>query len=284
LNRTPTSARSLRSFFRAPHYNRALALLARHATLPWGSLRESCARAAAGFLFPTRCLACDRRPVERLFRGGVCEECWSALPGLAPTRCNRCDEALAALAVETCGRCQIDPPLFLSLSAAAPYVGSAREILLAFKFRGADFLAGRLAAVMRERLGPVGRAGTVVAAPARQASAGGYRPAHLLAAEVAVRLALPFAPRGLEKTRPTARQSGLALAGRGKNVRGAFRAAAIYGDVLLVDDVATSGATARECARVLRKAGASSVRVWCFARASRIDIDEERRADSAPLR
>lgn len=137
---------------------------------------------------------------------------------------------------------------------------------------------------MEERLGPVDRAATVVAAPARRAAAGGYRPALLLASAVAGRLSLPFAPRGLEKTRSTARQGGLALARRGKNVRGAFRAAAISGEVLLVDDVATSGATARECARILREAGASSVRVWCFTRASRIDIDLDRTADTGYLR
>jgi predicted amidophosphoribosyltransferase len=43
--------------------------------------------------------------------------------------------------------------------------------------------------------------------------------------------------------------------------------------VLLIDDVATSGATARECARRLAAAGARPVTVWCFARASRLDID-----------
>ncbi|MGE5414185.1 MAG: double zinc ribbon domain-containing protein [Syntrophomonadaceae bacterium] len=52
------------------------------------------ARGAAGFLFPSRCLACRARPVERLWQGGVCETCWSALPEPDPERCASCDEAM----------------------------------------------------------------------------------------------------------------------------------------------------------------------------------------------
>jgi predicted amidophosphoribosyltransferase len=238
-------------------------------------VRRSCALAAAGFFFPTRCLACDRRPVEWFFRGGVCEACWSALPRLAPERCRRCDEALADEEGAICGRCRLDPPAFRSLSAAAPHRGSARDILLAFKFRGADFLADRLAAVMEERIGAVPGRAIVVAAPARPSAAGRYSPSLLLGAAVARRLRLPFSPRALAKTRPTERQSCLSFGCRGSNVRAAFRAEPVSGEVLLVDDVATSGATARECARVLVRAGAAGVRVWCFTRASRIDLDLE---------
>ncbi|MFN2386880.1 MAG: ComF family protein [Thermoanaerobaculia bacterium] len=236
------------------------------------SLRRSSALALGSFLFPTRCIACDRRPVERFFRGGVCDACWEALPGLETRRCSRCDEAIAAEDADLCGRCLMDPPGFARLRAAAPYRGAARGVLLAFKFRGADFLAAAIARRMHERLRAPSGAPRVVAAPARRAASGGYRPALLLGAAVAARLGLPFDPRGLEKARPTERQSRMRWARRDRNVRGAFRARPVSGAVLLVDDVSTSGATARECARVLTGAGAESVEVWCFARASRIDL------------
>jgi predicted amidophosphoribosyltransferase len=100
--------------------------------------------------------------------------------------------------------------------------------------------------------------------------------AELLASAVASRLRLTFVPDLIEKTRETERQSRLPLSRREKNVRGAFRARrACRGTILLVDDVATSAATARECARRLRGAGADRVLVWCFARAWRGDIDLE---------
>jgi ComF family protein len=173
----------------------------------------------------------------------------------------------------------IDPPLFRSLRAAAPYRGSARTILLAFKFRGADYLGERLAEVVVGRLTIPGDAGSriaeVAAVPAtsRSVRSRGYHPAELLARALSRHLAIPFVRR-LRKVRETERQSGLPLARRRQNVRGAFRANGRPArTVLLVDDVATSGQTARECCAALIAGGAEQVDVWCFARASRDDFE-----------
>jgi len=242
-------------------------------------------RAAASFFFPSRCLACRSRPVERFLRGGVCEICWESLPRPAPDRCDLCDEALAAPSpdISRCGRCLLSPPPFNRLRTAAPYSGSAREILMAFKFGGADFLAPRLARILTDRLGAAEPADAVTAVPATaRARRRGDHAADLLGAAVAARLGLPFDARRLQKIRPTERQSGLPLARRSENVRGAFRARPGARRVLLVDDVATSGATARECARRLLAAGARQVEVWCFARASRDEGLSRDRARRAP--
>lgn len=232
------------------------------------------ARAAASFLFPTRCLACEASPVGRFLQGGVCEACWESLPRAAEARCEICDEPLPAAQADRCGRCLFDPPAFRALRAAAPYRGAARRILLAFKFGGADYLAAHLAEVMNRRILLEERPSEIAAVPA----AARVRPradhaAETLAKALAASLSVPFASQRLVKVRQTQRQSALPLADRADNVRGAFR---VRGQapprVLLVDDVATSGATARECARALLSAGAESVDVWCFARASRDDV------------
>lgn len=237
------------------------------------------ARAAARFILPTDCLACRIRHVNRFLEGGVCEECWRALPSRAPVRCARCDEALplGLDAARLCGRCLLDPPAFETLRAAAPYVGSAREILRAFKFGGADYIATRLAGVMRQRL-TLADADEVAAVPAtrRARRARGYHPAEVLAEAISASQRIPFSRRRLVKRRHTEVQSRLPLARRSANVRGAFLVAGRPAPrVLLVDDVATSGATARECARRLADAGARTVTVWCFARASRADLPSQ---------
>ena len=233
--------------------------------------------ALARFLFPSRCLAFGQRPVEGLFEGGVCPGCWDDVALPPPHRCATCDEPLADEAAPSCGRCLLAPPAFSSLRAAAPYRGAARQILLAFKFRGADYLARHLAALMVRRITLPEPPAAVTAVPAtRRARRASDHAAELLASAVAARLRLTFVPGLIAKARETERQSRLPLSRREKNVRGAFRARrACRGTILLVDDVATSGATARECARRLRWAGAESVLVWCFARAWHGDIDLE---------
>jgi predicted amidophosphoribosyltransferase len=118
----------------------------------------------------------------------------------------------------------------------------------------------------------------IVAVPAtpRARRARGYHPAAVLAAALARRLDLPFAADRLVKVRDTEIQSRMPAARRASNVRRAFGVRGTPAPrVLLVDDVATSGATARECAARLVGAGARTVAVWCFARASRADIAME---------
>ncbi|MEO8347635.1 MAG: double zinc ribbon domain-containing protein, partial [Acidobacteriota bacterium] len=235
------------------------------------ALREI-GRAAADFLLPSRCLACESAPVAELFRGGVCSGCWASVPRSTGPFCAVCDVPLAGADADVCGRCRTEPPPFRSLRAAAPYRGSARSILLAFKFRGADYLAPRLAQVAVERLAgernEVCRADVVTAVPAtrRGRRQRGYQPAELLGEAVAARLGIRFDPRAVKKIRETPRQSGLPLGERRRNVARAFRAGNCASlRVLLVDDVATSGWTARACAAALVAAGAAEVDVWSFA-------------------
>jgi predicted amidophosphoribosyltransferase len=233
--------------------------------------------AALDLAVPSRCLACGERLVAELHAGGVCRACWHAVPELAAERCPVCSEPTPG-AVEPwpCGRCFAAPPAFAALRAAAPYAGSARAILIAFKFRGADYLAGHLARLVIERCGSQDRTGDGFdeVAPVPGGPLARWRRDHAalsLAEAVAHGLGLPFAEARLRKRRVTKRQSGLPADRRAANVRGAFAASHPAERVLLVDDVATSGATARECARALVRAGAKRVEVWCFARASRED-------------
>jgi predicted amidophosphoribosyltransferase len=238
---------------------------------------EPLSRALARFVLPSLCLACREAPLERILRGGVCEACWTALPELDHGRCEICDETLPALDAVRCGRCLIEPPPFALLCAAAPYRGTARDVLLAFKFRGADYLAPHLVRLMLERLAVPAGVDALTAVPAtRRARRRAPHAAEQLARALSRRIGAPFEPARLAKRRETERQSSLPLERRSDNVRGAFRAqAGAPGHILLVDDVATSGATSRECASALLKAGAEQVTVWCFARASRLDVHLE---------
>ena len=95
----------------------------------------------------------------------------------------------------------------------------------------------------------------------------GFNQAALVARVVARESGLPLALARLVRVRDTPSQGGLSPAGRMANVAGAFEARSVDGKrVVLVDDVWTTGATARACARALGVAGALSVRAFTIAR------------------
>lgn len=203
-------------------------------------------------LFPPKCPFCARV----LDRPGVCGKCRSSLPWTGES------ESLWSLG--------------MGLRCAAPlwYRDGAREGLLRFKFRGAPGAAeplGRLIAqCAAERLS--GEFDTVTWAPVsrKRLRQRGYDQTELLA-RGACRVWEVSPVRLLEKVRDNPPQSGLTEgAARLENVRNAYRAAnpeAVRGRrVLLVDDICTTGATLRECAAVLRDAGAASVVCACAAR------------------
>lgn len=99
----------------------------------------------------------------------------------------------------------------------------------------------------------------------------GFNQAHELARHAGRALGIQAEPRCLERTTATREQSGLAPAERRRNVRGAFRVVSdVSGkSVALVDDVLTTGSTAREAARALRAAGVTSLELWTAARAEK---------------
>jgi ComF family protein len=98
----------------------------------------------------------------------------------------------------------------------------------------------------------------------------GFNQAELLAKNVALFSGRPLAANAIKRIRPTLAQAGLSKTERFKNTRGAFKvtdAAGVCGkDVLIIDDVLTTGSTISECARALRKAGAKSISALVLAK------------------
>lgn len=187
--------------------------------------------------------------------------------------CHLCTAPAAAL---VCAECARDlprlPPGSRTPLAAFAYRFPVDRLVQRFKF-GGDLAVGRwLAEALAERVAGEPRPDLIVAPPLSRARLHerGFNQSLELARIVGRRLHVPRDPHALVKLRDTVPQQGLGRRARRRNLRGAFHCPQdLRGRrVALVDDVYTTGATAGELARVLRRAGATEVVVWTVARAA----------------
>jgi ComF family protein len=249
------------------------------------TLRALVDRALARIFAPP-CAACGGT-IPHPLDGAVCEACWAALTTFTPPLCLGCGEPLpawrqTARAHGRCPRCRRRSRPLSRHASVGPYEGTLRAVVHALKYDRRRSVAAPLSALMAaagQRL--LEDADAVVPVPlhARREWKRGFNQAELLAAG----LARPV-HRLLRRVRATPPQVELPAAQRHRNVRAAFaldrreagRALARRGHpadgrldglvLVLVDDVATTGATLEACAQVLVESGAAEVRALTAAR------------------
>jgi ComF family protein len=246
-------------------------------------------------LYPTDCRACGG-PIVSVGHAPVCDACIDGVAAQSMTLCGCCGEALDMEGVRyagqfpveglLCSSCRMVPPEFERAVAYAVYQDQLREMVHLLKYEQMRSIAkplGVLLARAIERLeGEVGKELLVVAVPLfpSKERERGYNQAILLADAALSELKksrpgwkLQPAHGVIRRVKDTRSQFELTPKGRRRNLQGAFTVstpAALTGrEVLLVDDIYTTGATARACARVLRRAGAGKVWVATVSRAQR---------------
>ena len=252
-------------------------------------------------LFPANCRLCSA-PLVNISRLPVCEECLSEIRPIAGGTCDICGERLVSPYILSgadpkCGLCRrLDPP-YAKAVAYGSYSGGLRDLIHLLKYEQvlpAAAVLGRMLVEAITILGPSFGDGPVFVIPVplypgkfRQR---GFNQSELIA-KAALKLnsakgKLKLRDRILERRRETQSQIGQTRHQRRENMRGAFAVAKpeqVSGhEFLLVDDVFTTGTTVSECARVLRRAGASKVWVATVARTlkaeanyAQANVDEE---------
>ncbi|MBU6475165.1 MAG: ComF family protein [Alphaproteobacteria bacterium] len=235
--------------------------------------------AAVDVLLPPRCLATGEIVDAP---GMVSAAVWPQLQFIEAPFCKTCGMPFNFEIVPgndiLCAACMEREPVFDAARAAVVYNDISRKMILAFKY------GDRLHAVktfapwmLRAGRGLIDRADCIIPVPLhnRRLRERRFNQSALLAREIASRSGRVFVPDMLLRTRHTVPQQGLNYKERGQNVKGAFalgkkHLTRIAGkNILLVDDVYTSGATLNECARVLKNADAASVGVLTVAKVTR---------------
>jgi ComF family protein len=243
------------------------------ATLP--SRLRQIGRAVVDRVLPPRCLACGTI-VDSL--DALCAGCWRMMTFFAPPWCAVCGLPFAHPmgAGAVCAGCAGQPPSWNRARAVLRYDKDSRDLVLSLKHGDRTHLARSLGRWMRRAGGDVlDGAELIVPVPLHwtRLFARRYNQAALLAYAIRAAGGPPVAPDWLVRRRNTPSQGRLGAPARERNVRGAFALRTGYPiagkRVVIVDDVLTTGATAEECARVLRREGAEFIGVLTLARALR---------------
>ncbi len=198
----------------------------------------------------------------------LCPGCIRDLP-VNDTACTLCAAPLPEQGV--CGACQARPPPFSRVVAPMRFAYPVDAAVRAFKFRHQETRLPSLVELLLSGLpGVPDDIDAVVAMPMhwRRRVQRGFNQAALLAGPVARELGVPLIGN-IRKHRHTPPQSTLAGPARRNNLANAFRCRGLiaHDHVLIVDDVFTSGQSAKHLAHLLRSAGAQRVSVLVVARA-----------------
>lgn len=231
------------------------------------------------FVFPPRCPGCgDAVLADPHGDDALCATCFARLELPGEPSCATCQRPFGAdhfAAEARCARCLAEPPQHDGIVAATIYGDVSRQMALDLKHAGRIALAGpmgrRIAARIGDRAGPNP---LVVPVPLHRWRIWrrGYNQSAMIARSIARDKGWSLLPDALIRNRATRSLGGLNPDQRRSELRGAIavsrhatpRIAAR--DVVLVDDVLTSGATSDACVRALKHAGAGRVIIACYAR------------------
>ncbi len=227
-------------------------------------------------LFPRVCFGCGR-DLKWNAQVPLCPICENGLTLPGPLICARCGVVLKSGGAHCfhCRGSKAEKYKCKVIRATCNFNEFSRGLVYALKYQGADYVAPYMGSLMAHRFGMLTElAGVDLVIPVplfkKRQKKRGYNQSELLARAFCANTQLPLEVAALVRVRDTGSQTKLGRAARVENMAGAFAVqnpVDVKGKtVLLIDDVATTGATLEACAQALRLAGAKRVLAYTFAR------------------
>ena len=219
------------------------------------------------FFYPKKCIFCGERINEKDV--SYCKKCYYKIPILNDTVCLICGRELYSdNGYRICTTCQkhkmhfdINYPCFI-------YEGNIKESILKYKFAGQMWYYKQLSNFIYENIkNKIKNIDYIVYPPTNKNTFGkrGYNHVELMAVEIGKKFNIKVIKNAIYKIKDNEKQSLMSASMRFKNVKGVFKVKEKYEyllkdkRILFIDDVLTTGATADECAKILKKAGAKYV-------------------------
>jgi competence protein ComFC len=231
----------------------------------------------ADLVYPKICVVCKNKLKETSVANLVCLGCWDKIKKNRPPFCRRCGRGLEkkSLAKNICVSCLRKPLEFDRAFAPCVYEGTLKELIHQFKYNNRDYLGAVLAKFMvdfiRQYDIPMDYLDLIIPVPlhAARLREREFNQAQILSDHIAAAFGKKVLNNTLVRQRYTKTQTELKDAERFSNVKESFTlkdAQAVKSkNILLVDDVLTTGATSSEAALALKTAGANIIFVLTLA-------------------
>lgn len=230
-------------------------------------------------LYPAICHSCGKKTIE--WNKNLCSECIKKIEQRLPPFCIKCGKQLVGEPdmIDSCSDCKKDTLYFDRAWSVCHYDGIIKELVHNFKYKKTIGLAKEFSDIILNFMGKynIAKDAELVASipmhPKRLFERE-INQSDILAKNIAKRLRLAYTQGLLKKTKYTPLQSKLKRNERIKNLWGSFRikngSLVKNKNILLIDDIFTTGSTVNECAKILKKAGARYIEVVTLARGDRI--------------
>lgn len=232
---------------------------------------------ALEFLFPPVCLLCDSK---ELYQAGcfICKGCFNSISFISHPVCVRCGKPFLTETTRdhVCGSCLTQEPSFNLVRALGKYEGALKNIIQNFKYKQKFSMVNLFNLLLDHRHNQAitfSSYDLLIPVPLHKSRLRqrGFNQTVILGNILKKKYHLPLRANILQRTTHTPPQVTLPVKERKANMRNVFKVnepGSVEGKtILLLDDVYTTGATMNECARILKKSGASRVDGFVIARA-----------------